>query len=84
MTDVEQSLLNALDELDATARAMQTANPKPSVLPIFERIDQLAGVLPRDTDPTLSHYLQRKSYEKARLYLQGRDNENRAGNCGHP
>ena len=84
MTDVEQNLLNALDELDTGVRSMQTASPKPILLPIFERIDQLASVLPRETDASLLHYLQRKSYEKARLFLQGRDNENRAGNCGDP
>jgi len=31
----------------------------------------------------LLHYLQKKSYEKARLYLQGRDAENQLGNCRH-
>jgi hypothetical protein len=39
--------------------------------------------LPRETDPQLRHYLQKKSYEKARLFLQGRDAENQAGNCRH-
>jgi hypothetical protein len=39
--------------------------------------------MPRDADPTLLHYLHKKSYEKARLFLQGRDAENQVGNCGH-
>jgi hypothetical protein len=29
------------------------------------------------------HYLRKKSYEKARLWLEGRDAENARGNCGH-
>jgi len=29
------------------------------------------------------HYLHKKSYEKARLWLEGREAENKAGNCGH-
>jgi len=30
----------------------------------------------------LLHYLHRKSYEKARLFLEGRGAENAAGSCG--
>ncbi len=80
---VEKNLLTALGELDAAVKAMSTATPKPSLLPLFNRIDELAKQLPADTDPALLHYLQKKSYEKARLYLQGRDAENQAGNCRH-
>jgi len=46
----------------------------------------IAGPRPaasRGTDPQLLHYLQKKSYEKARLFLQGRDAENVQGSCGH-
>ena len=80
---VEENLLTALGELAAAVKAMSTAAPKPSLLPLFNRIDELAKQLPADTDPALLHYLQKKSYEKARLYLQGRDAENQAGNCRH-
>jgi hypothetical protein len=38
---VEKSLLNALDELDAAVKAMSPANPKPDLLPLFTRIDEL-------------------------------------------
>ncbi len=76
-------MLSALAQLDETVKTMAAANPKPSLLPIFARIDELTGQLPRDTDPALLHYLHKKSYEKARLYLQGRDAENQAGNCRH-
>ncbi|HKX62653.1 MAG TPA: hypothetical protein VJS65_12425, partial [Verrucomicrobiae bacterium] len=72
-----------LTELETTVARMATANPKPSLLPLFSRLDDLTRQLPPSTDPTLLHYLHKKSYEKARLYLQGRDAENQAGNCRH-
>jgi hypothetical protein len=80
---IERNLLNALVELDEAVKSMPTANPKPNLLPIFSRIDELAKQLPRDADPTLLHYLHKKSYEKARLFLQDRDAENQIGNCRH-
>jgi hypothetical protein len=80
---LEKNLLEALTDLEATVRTMPTANPKPNLVPLFNRIDDLTKSLPRDTDPALLHYLHKKSYEKARLYLQGRDAENQAGNCRH-
>jgi hypothetical protein len=80
---VKKTLLNVLGELDAAVKAMPSANPKPDLLPLFARLDELAKQLPADTDPALLHYLQKKSYAKARLHLQGRDAENQAGNCRH-
>jgi hypothetical protein len=80
---LEHNLLNALIDLENAVKAMPTANPKPSLLPFFNRLDELTKQMPRDADPALLHYLHKKSYEKARLYLQGRDAENQAGNCGH-
>lgn len=63
---------------------MKTETPKPNLLPIFLRLDDLTRALPANADPLLLHYLRKKSYEKARLFLQGRDAENTAGNChGH-
>ncbi len=40
---------------------------------ISEKIDKLAAALPRPIDPRLSHYLQRRSYDKALAHLEGRD-----------
>jgi len=80
---LEPDLLIALVALDQAVKAMPAANPKPNLLPLFARIDELTGQLPPGTDPTLLHYLHRKSYEKARLFLQDRDGENQAGNCRH-
>ena len=84
MTATEQSILAALIELDTEVKRMPTANPKPNLVPLFGRIDSLTKELPSQTDPQLMHYLHKRSYEKARLFLQGRDAENAAGNCrGH-
>jgi hypothetical protein len=80
---LENELLKALTNLAETVQAMPAASPKPSLLPIFARLDELTKQLPRNTDPTLLHYLHKKSYEKARLFLQGRDAENQMGNCRH-
>jgi len=80
---LEQTLLNALTDLDVAVKAMPSANPKLNLLRLFARIDELAKQLPCDTDPTLLHYLRKKSYWKARRFLQGRDAENAAGNCQH-
>jgi hypothetical protein len=80
---VEKELLTALAHLAETVKGLPTARPKPDLLPIFSRLDELTKLLPRDTDPTLLHYMHKKSYEKARLFLQGRDAENQIGNCRH-
>jgi hypothetical protein len=80
---LEKELLSALTELDAAVKGLPESGPKPSLLPFFERLDGLTRQLPRDADPTLLHYLHKRSYEKARLFLQGRDAENQVGNCRH-
>jgi len=80
---VEHELLAALTQLAATVQAMSAAKPKPDLRPIFARIEELVSSLPRDTDPALLHYLHKHSYEKARLFLLGREAENQAGNCRH-
>jgi hypothetical protein len=80
-TSAEEKLLDALVELEKAAKTMPAANPKPNLLPLFARIDELAKQLPADADPELRHFLQRKSYEKARLLLEGRGKENTKGSC---
>jgi len=83
MHAVEAKILEALVELERAVASLPTASPKPNLLPLFQRLDELTSQLPLGTDPSLLHYLHKKSYEKARLFLQGRDAENQAGNCGH-
>jgi hypothetical protein len=81
MTDAEQTILQTLNELDAAVKSISAKEVKPNLLPIFERLDALARQLPRGANPDLIHYLNRKSYEKARLLLEGRDPENARGTC---
>jgi len=83
MSETEKAILQALVELDSAVKSMGVTKSKPNLLPMFERLDALALQLPRGTDPQLLHYLQKKSYEKARLFLEGRDAENVQGSCGH-
>ena len=40
---------------------------------VSEKIEKLQAALPKPIDPQLAHYLQRKSYDKALEYLEGRD-----------
>lgn len=84
MTDTEKTIWETLVELDRQVKSMATANPKPNLLPLFTRLDELTAQLPKQTPPQLLHYLHKKSYEKARLFLEGHDEENAQGNChGH-
>jgi hypothetical protein len=83
MPPVESDILKTLVELDDAVKAMPTANPKPNLLPLFARIEDLTKQLSASTPPVLLHYLHKKSYQKARLFLEDRDAENAAGNCGH-
>jgi hypothetical protein len=83
MTATERDLLATLRDLEQTVLTLGATKPKPNLLPLFARLDQLTAKLPRDADPSLLHYLHRKSYEKARLLLEGRDKENQAGSCRH-
>jgi hypothetical protein len=84
MTETERTILHTLLELESAVAAMPTSHPKPNLLPIFNRLDELTRSLPPASDPQLLHYLHKKSYQKARLFLEGRDAENAQGNChGH-
>jgi len=83
MNEIETQILNALLELEKAVRDMAHTEPKPDLQAMFARLDQLTARLPAGTDPTLLHYLHKKSYQKARLFLQGRDAQNQAGNCRH-
>jgi len=83
VTATEQNILNVLIDLETAVKSMPAANSKPNLLPLFARIDELTRQLPPQTAPDLLHYLHKKSYEKARLFLQGRDAENQVGNCRH-
>lgn len=82
MESLEQALLGKLLELETAAKTLATA--KPDLMRLFGEIENLAGRLPKSSNPSLLHYLQRKSYQKARLLLQGENPESvtpEAGKC---
>ncbi|MDB4459216.1 hypothetical protein N9059_01440 [bacterium] len=81
MTDTEKEILTTLVDLEEKISSMPTADPKPNLIPVFEKIDELTRSLPSNSSPDLLHYLHKKSYQKARFFLEGRDAENAAGNC---
>jgi hypothetical protein len=72
MTQIEQEILDTLVTLDESVAKMPTANPKPDLRPLFTKLDTLARQLPKETDGDLLHYLHRKSYQKARAFLEQR------------
>ena len=82
MTDVEKNIIDTLAELEEGVAVMKTADPKPNLVPLFDRLTRFSSQLPPDTHAQLIHYLGNGSYEKARLWLQGRDAENLRGLCG--
>lgn len=72
MTKTEQEILETLVELEENVAKMPVANPKPDLRPLFARLETLTGQLPKGTDGDLLHYLHRKSYQKARAFLEQR------------
>ena len=83
MTQLEQELHQALLELDGAVKRMAASKAPVDLLPLFARIDELGAKLPAGTDPQLVHFIQRKSFEKATLWLAGRKAEITRGVCGN-
>lgn len=83
MTETENKILQELNGLNATLATYAAAEPKPDLVAIFNRLDGLTAELPKNADPELLHFLHKKSYEKARLLLEGRNSENAQGSCRH-
>jgi len=81
MTALENEVLTTLTALETAVEQIRTANPKPDLQVLLRRLDELTARLPPSTEPNLLHYLHKKSYQKARLLLQGRDAENARGRC---
>lgn len=81
MTPLERQILERLVALDDLVKSMPTANPKPNLLPLFQQIEALARQLPHGTPPDLLHYLHKRSYAKARQWLEGRQSEIQTGGC---
>jgi len=83
MTELEQELHQALLDLDGAVKHMAATKTRVDLMPLFARIDELGAKLPPGTDPQLVHFIQRKSFEKASLWLEGRKAEITRGICGN-
>jgi hypothetical protein len=81
MNSLELAVFDALLELENAVRGIKAGNRKADLPRLIARIDESARQLPPETAPELRHYLDRKSYQKARLFLEGRDTENTVGSC---
>jgi hypothetical protein len=81
MTEIERAILTALTDLEGAVKGTGLAGPKPNLLPLFTRLEELTRRLPLEADPSLLHYLHKRSYQKARLFLEGREAENARGGC---
>lgn len=77
MTPTETRILEVLRLLEAEAASV----PRPDLRPRLRELDDLTGRLPAEADPELRHFLQRRSYEKARLLLEDRSSEIQRGGC---
>ncbi|MDP6892359.1 MAG: hypothetical protein QF731_04210 [Verrucomicrobiota bacterium] len=77
---IEGELLQALLAFEAAVTAI-SKDPKPDLMAHFNHIDKLSSQLPKNTDKELLHYLHKKSYEKARMFLEGRSDQIQKGGC---
>ncbi len=78
---VLQRLNAALEEYFQAVPRQRDANP-PDLMAIFARLEMITDKVDGSFPAQLRHYLHQKSYRKAHLYLQGRDEDNLRGNCG--
>ena len=77
---IEDELLKALLAFEAAVISV-SKDPKTDLMAHFNHIDKLTAQLPKNTDKELLHYLHKKSYEKARMFLEGNNDEIQKGGC---
>ena len=66
--DLHSQLLAALGEFDAAVAAVREG-VRADFQARFRRLDELTAQLPAAADPQLRHFLEQKSYAKARALL---------------
>ncbi len=76
MTQIENELYRKLCELEAAVGGMNREGTKPDLVRMFDELEALSKTLPDGTSPDLRHYLMKKSYQKARHFLEGKPPEN--------
>ena len=75
--------MNTFPELESALEAyfeavgQQKLPEPPSLMPFILKLDELGRQLHATAPPLLQHYLERKSYEKALLFLRGQAQEHR-------
>lgn len=72
---MERSLLATLVDMEQEVETAARTCRRPDVISRVNRLRDLTASLPPDSDPMLLHCLQRHSWEKARLTLEGRGTE---------
>ncbi len=73
VADLAQALRERLAVIQDEQSRRDEAKHIARLKAVSEKIDKLHAALPQPIDPRLAHYLQRKSYDKALEYLEGRD-----------
>ena len=73
VTDLKEALRERLAIIHDEKSRADEAKHIARLRAVSERIDKLQAALPQPVDPQLAHYLQRKSYDKALEFLEGRD-----------
>ena len=71
----ESSILDGLHALEAAITAGRPPAPNLALRSALARLDELTAAMPPTTKADLRHYLQKRSYQKARILLEGGDPE---------
>ena len=80
----EQQLLDSLETLKNAVEQLASQKAKLDLIGLFAKSTTTRRRFHRALTPRYRTHFQRKSYEKARPFLLGRDAENASGNChGH-
>jgi hypothetical protein len=78
LVDLAQALRERLGVIRDEQSRRDEATHIARLRAISERIDDLQTRLPKPVDPRLAHYLERKSYDKALEFLEGKITANTA------
>ncbi|PYJ70589.1 MAG: hypothetical protein DME76_04915 [Verrucomicrobia bacterium] len=72
LADLAQALRERLAVIRDEESRRDEAKHVARLRAVSEKIDQLQEALPQPLDPRLKHYLERRSYDKALEFLEGK------------